>query len=150
MTNARIIIVLLLANTLAAFLPSNDANLPHNHKLHHESSVPTSFMHFHGPVEGPEFQVKVPYADENYARAQLAENHNNHLTASHGQDYDDYAMDYVAHPKYRFSYGVEDHHTGDFHSQKESRDGELRALLLPANYANLRSCFPLLAVKFAG
>ncbi|KAJ8918354.1 hypothetical protein NQ315_008048 [Exocentrus adspersus] len=30
-----------------------------------------------------------------------------------------------AHPKYDFAYGVEDHHTGDIHSQKESRDGDL-------------------------
>ncbi|CAG9814367.1 unnamed protein product [Phaedon cochleariae] len=29
-----------------------------------------------------------------------------------------------AHPVYNFSYGVEDHHTGDIHSQKESRDGD--------------------------
>lgn len=28
------------------------------------------------------------------------------------------------HPKYEFAYGVEDHHTGDFHSQKEVRDGD--------------------------
>ncbi|KAJ8959516.1 hypothetical protein NQ314_006252 [Rhamnusium bicolor] len=28
------------------------------------------------------------------------------------------------HPKYEFAYGVEDHHTGDIHSQKEFRDGD--------------------------
>ncbi|XP_023313035.1 cuticle protein-like [Anoplophora glabripennis] len=27
--------------------------------------------------------------------------------------------------KYEFEYGIEDHHTGDIHSQKESRDGDL-------------------------
>nr|XP_023019612.1 cuticle protein 8-like [Leptinotarsa decemlineata] len=30
-----------------------------------------------------------------------------------------------AHPKYEFAYGVEDHHTGDIHSHKESRDGDI-------------------------
>ncbi|CAG9858808.1 unnamed protein product [Phyllotreta striolata] len=30
----------------------------------------------------------------------------------------------LANPKYEFSYGVEDHHTGDIHSHKETRDGD--------------------------
>ncbi|XP_015439485.1 PREDICTED: uncharacterized protein LOC107194381 [Dufourea novaeangliae] len=72
-------------------------------------SVASSYVQFHGPVEGPEFEVKVP---QNY-------DDGNHL---HGQDHE-YTVDYVAHPKYEFSYGVEDHHTGDFHNQKETRDG---------------------------
>jgi hypothetical protein len=32
--------------------------------------------------------------------------------------------DYKAYPKYKYSYGVEDHHTKDRHGQKEYRDGE--------------------------
>ncbi|KAF2888246.1 hypothetical protein ILUMI_17927 [Ignelater luminosus] len=35
------------------------------------------------------------------------------------------ANDSVAHPKYQFDYGVADHHTGDHHSQKEVRDGDV-------------------------
>lgn len=35
-----------------------------------------------------------------------------------------YHQDEYAHPKYEFSYGVEDHHTGDIKSQKETRDGD--------------------------
>lgn len=58
-----------------------------------------SFAHFHGPVEGPAHEVTV---------------HD-----KHGHHH----VDYVAHPKYEFSYGVEDHHTGDYHGQKEHRDG---------------------------
>lgn len=58
-----------------------------------------SFAHFHGPVEGP------------------AEEISHH--GKHGHH-----VNYVAHPKYEFSYGVEDHHTGDHHGQKEHRDGE--------------------------
>lgn len=59
-----------------------------------------SFQHFHGPVEGD--GVKETWKDE------------------HGHE----DVDYKAHPKYEFSYGVKDHHTKDFHGQKEHRDGK--------------------------
>lgn len=65
-----------------------------------------SFAHFHGPVEGPGHEIVV---------------HNKH---GHHQ------VDYVAHPKYEFAYGVEDHHTGDYHGQKEHRDGKTNATTL--------------------
>ncbi|KAL7298980.1 hypothetical protein TKK_0008078 [Trichogramma kaykai] len=60
-----------------------------------------SFAHFHGPVEGHHHEITIP------------DKHGHHHT-----------VDYVAHPKYKFAYGVEDHHTGDFHGQKEHRDGK--------------------------
>ncbi|XP_015601037.1 cuticle protein 19-like [Cephus cinctus] len=59
-----------------------------------------SYQHHHGPVEGPAHEV------------QFVDKHGHHH------------VDYVAHPKYGFAYGVEDHHTGDFKSQKEHRDGK--------------------------
>lgn len=59
-----------------------------------------SFAHFHGPVEGHHHEIS--------------------LHDKHGHHH----VDYVAHPKYEFSYGVEDHHTGDYHGQKEHRDGK--------------------------
>nr|QGT33386.1 cuticular protein 33 [Microplitis mediator] len=59
-----------------------------------------SFAHFHGPVEGPGHEVTV---------------HD-----KHGHHH----VDYVAHPKYKFAYGVQDHHTGDYHGHKEHRDGK--------------------------
>ncbi|KAJ8935140.1 hypothetical protein NQ318_021925 [Aromia moschata] len=34
-------------------------------------------------------------------------------------------VDYYAHPKYEFSYGVQDPHTGDHKSQHEERDGDV-------------------------
>ncbi|KAJ8966384.1 hypothetical protein NQ317_007766 [Molorchus minor] len=34
-------------------------------------------------------------------------------------------QDEYAHPRYEFAYGVEDHHTGDIHSHKEARDGDV-------------------------
>ncbi|XP_053973063.1 adult-specific cuticular protein ACP-22-like [Hylaeus volcanicus] len=76
------------------------------------ASLVSSYVQFHGPVEGPDYEVKVPRAAEYH-------DDSNHL---HGQEHN-YAVDYVAHPKYEFSYGVEDQHTGDFHNQKEARDG---------------------------
>ncbi|XP_046393597.1 cuticle protein 7-like [Ischnura elegans] len=36
-----------------------------------------------------------------------------------------HAVDYYAHPKYQFEYGVQDHHTGDIKSQHEERDGDV-------------------------
>lgn len=60
-----------------------------------------SFSHFHGPVVGPHHEI------------------------SHHDKHGHHHIDYVAHPKYEFSYGVEDHHTGDFHGQKEYRDGNV-------------------------
>ncbi|KAK4880709.1 hypothetical protein RN001_008855 [Aquatica leii] len=60
---------------------------------------------------------------------------------SHGQEYGHHSLgghantehhdhghvhhvDYYAHPKYNFKYGVSDKHTHDHHSQHESRDGD--------------------------
>ncbi|XP_046836713.1 uncharacterized protein LOC124432136 isoform X1 [Vespa crabro] len=60
-----------------------------------------SFQHFHGPVIGE--NQEVTWKDK------------------HGHIH----HDYVAHPHYEFSYGVEDHHTGDYHGQKEHRDGTI-------------------------
>jgi hypothetical protein len=36
-----------------------------------------------------------------------------------------YGKDYYAHPKYSFSYGVNDHYTGDNKQQHETRDGNV-------------------------
>ncbi|KAL6434409.1 hypothetical protein ACFW04_006069 [Cataglyphis niger] len=59
-----------------------------------------SFAHFYGPVKGSGDEIIV---------------HDKH---GHQQ------LDYAAHPKYEFAYGIEDHHSGDYHGQKEHRDGE--------------------------
>ncbi|XP_055605940.1 cuticle protein 19-like [Uranotaenia lowii] len=39
--------------------------------------------------------------------------------------HDDHHVDYHAHPKYKFEYGVKDAHTGDHKSQWEHRDGDI-------------------------
>ncbi|XP_074030182.1 uncharacterized protein [Leptinotarsa decemlineata] len=43
-------------------------------------------------------------------------------SAAHGDERHD---EEYAPAKYDFAYGVEDHHTGDIHSHKESRDGDI-------------------------
>ncbi|CAH0557237.1 unnamed protein product [Brassicogethes aeneus] len=35
------------------------------------------------------------------------------------------SVDYYAHPKYEYNYGVQDGHTGDHKSQHEERDGDV-------------------------
>ncbi|XP_031843496.1 uncharacterized protein LOC116431764 isoform X2 [Nomia melanderi] len=92
-----------------AYHVQNQAALENAAHDQHQLSLASSYVQFHGPVEGPEYEVKVPQHHDD----------GNHLA---GQEHED-TVDYVAHPRYEFSYGVEDHHTGDFHKQKEVRDG---------------------------
>ncbi|XP_055611738.1 cuticle protein 19-like [Uranotaenia lowii] len=42
----------------------------------------------------------------------------------YGGDYGHHGEDYHSHPKYKYEYGVKDHHTKDHKSQWESRDGD--------------------------
>ncbi|KAF5307756.1 hypothetical protein FQR65_LT06627 [Abscondita terminalis] len=42
-----------------------------------------------------------------------------------GGSYGHHQVDYHAHPKYNFKYGVSDGHTHDNHNQQESRDGDV-------------------------
>ncbi|KAF5275609.1 hypothetical protein FQA39_LY06721 [Lamprigera yunnana] len=47
------------------------------------------------------------------------------VVASHGYGHGyGHSVDYYAHPKYEFNYGVADAHTHDHHSQHEVRDGD--------------------------
>ncbi|KAK4880712.1 hypothetical protein RN001_008858 [Aquatica leii] len=75
--------------------------------------------------------VAVAHAAPVYAHA--APIHSAPIIASHGYGAGyghghghghDYSQDYYAHPQYQFHYGVADAHTGDHHSQQESRDGD--------------------------
>lgn len=102
-----------LVHTTWTAVISYPSDIPDHHQ-HHHVSVASSYMHFHGPVEGPQFEVKVPYVLAHHGG-------HNHLL---GQDHEGgehqhthgYTLDYVAHPKYEFAYGVEDHHTGKIYS----------------------------------
>lgn len=118
------IILILISKSSAGIIPLDGEKKQHEHNElqnyhpeHHE--VATSYMNFHGPVEGPEYEVKVPYIEPHHH-----DHHEHEYHEHHHEPELKYVHDYVAHPKYEYSYGVEDYHTGDFHSQKETRDGE--------------------------
>ncbi|XP_049767324.1 adult-specific cuticular protein ACP-20-like isoform X3 [Schistocerca cancellata] len=68
-----------------------------------------SYAHQTGPVVGPAHPVTVEHAGH----------------GGHGHGHGGHSVDYVAYPKYEFEYGVSDGHTGDHHSQKEHRDGDV-------------------------
>ncbi|CAH2075429.1 unnamed protein product, partial [Iphiclides podalirius] len=42
-----------------------------------------------------------------------------------GDDEHEHHTDYYTHPKFKFEYKVEDHHTGDIKHQEEHRDGDV-------------------------
>ncbi|XP_049767323.1 cuticle protein 7-like isoform X2 [Schistocerca cancellata] len=68
-----------------------------------------SYAHQTGPVVGPAHPVTVGHAGY----------------GGYGHGHGGHSVDYVAYPKYEFEYGVSDGHTGDHHSQKEHRDGDV-------------------------
>ncbi|XP_003426834.1 cuticle protein 19-like [Nasonia vitripennis] len=68
------------------------------HDHHHHKAY--SYQHFYGPVHGHHYEVTW---------------YDKHGHKSH---------DFKADPKYKFAYGVDDHHTHDLHGQKEYRDGK--------------------------
>ncbi|KAF5307769.1 hypothetical protein FQR65_LT06640 [Abscondita terminalis] len=63
------------------------------------------------------------HGGSSYASHSLGHDHGHHESHSHGHDHGHH-VDYYAHPKYHYKYGVSDHHTHDIHSQHESRDGD--------------------------
>ncbi|KAJ8667008.1 hypothetical protein QAD02_008670 [Eretmocerus hayati] len=71
-----------------------------NSNISAEAGHAHSFQHFHGPVHGDDKEVM--WLDK------------------HGKQH----RDYEAPAHYEFAYGVQDHHTGDYHGQKEQRDGK--------------------------
>ncbi|XP_014467906.1 PREDICTED: uncharacterized histidine-rich protein DDB_G0274557-like [Dinoponera quadriceps] len=74
-----------------------DINRNEHGGAHHHAY---SFHHFSGPVIG--HHQEVSWKDKH--------GHHHH--------------DYKAYPKYKYSYGVDDHHSKDQHGQKEHRDGK--------------------------
>ncbi|XP_061710138.1 cuticle protein 8-like [Cydia pomonella] len=89
----------------------------HEHKDHHAAPVHHAPVH-HAPHH--EHVVAVHHAAPAHSSApvhQAAPSHHEHHKEEH--------HDYYAHPKYEFSYKVEDPHTGDRKSQQESRDGDV-------------------------
>ncbi|XP_031343049.1 cuticle protein 19-like [Photinus pyralis] len=82
---------------------------------HHGASSYASLNLGHGHHSAPVYHHAAPVA---YHHAAPLVHHAAPLHAAHH-------VDYHAHPKYEFSYGVADAHTHDHHSQHESRDGDV-------------------------
>ncbi|KAK4879346.1 hypothetical protein RN001_007492 [Aquatica leii] len=83
----------------------------------------SSVSHGHGGYQKPaqhagynQIAYAAPVATVHAAPAAAEYNY------GHGQQQH---VDYYAHPKYEFSYGVADEHSKDYHSQHEVRDGDL-------------------------
>jgi len=63
--------------------------------------------------------------DEPIARGDTHAHEAQHDGHHEGHHYEDEIVDYYAHPKYAYKYGVNDYHTGDVKSQHETRDGDV-------------------------
>ncbi|CAH0700061.1 unnamed protein product [Spodoptera exigua] len=84
---------------------SSQSIVRHDQTVHHEAPV-----HYSAPV--------VHAAPIAHAAPAV---HAVHAAPSH----EDHYVDEYAHPKYGYSYSVEDPHTGDHKSQHETRDGDV-------------------------
>ncbi|KAM3962366.1 uncharacterized protein ACR2FA_003606 [Aphomia sociella] len=79
--------------------------------VHHDTHYASPIAHAAPIVQYAPIEHSAPI----YAAAPIA-----HAEYSgHGHE------DYYSHPKYQYSYSVEDPHTGDHKSQHESRDGDV-------------------------
>ncbi|KAK7869757.1 hypothetical protein R5R35_008292 [Gryllus longicercus] len=93
----------ILVSVVLAVVSAQDGGLGGGYG-HHQVHEAKSYAVFHGPVEGKVTEVHGTVTDK------------------HGHKHE--FVDYVAYPKYKFEYGVEDKHTGDIKQQKEVRDGD--------------------------
>jgi len=100
--------------TIAAFVACTD---------HHASSYATFSQHI-----TPEISHHEPEHHESSHGTSYASVHN-YVDAGHGISFGDHHGHEVHypdhHPKFNYKYGVEDHHTGDYKSAHESRDGDV-------------------------
>ncbi|CAH1401823.1 unnamed protein product [Nezara viridula] len=51
--------------------------------------------------------------------------HHDHHYDHHEKKHEEHVVDYYAHPKYKFDYGVHDSHTHDVKKQEETREGDV-------------------------
>ncbi|RVE52428.1 hypothetical protein evm_002822 [Chilo suppressalis] len=77
--------------------------------VHHDTHYSAPLVH-----AAPVHVAPVVHAAPIVAAAPIS-----HGYSGHGHE------DYYSHPKYQYSYSVEDPHTGDHKSQHESRDGDV-------------------------
>lgn len=77
---------------------------------------------FPGYYDGHEYAGLESY--ETYEAPIARSDHGAQAHEAHYEGHDEH-VDYFAHPKYAFKYGVSDYHTGDVKSQHETRDGDV-------------------------
>uniref|UniRef100_A0A6P7G8N5 Cuticle protein 8-like n=1 Tax=Diabrotica virgifera virgifera TaxID=50390 RepID=A0A6P7G8N5_DIAVI len=109
-------ILSVLALTALAQAGVLDYSHGHGHATSYASSNLGGTEHGHGyaaPVLSQAYAAPVA-ATHGYVAPSLAHGHSAH-----------HDVDYYAHPKYEFNYGVQDGHTGDHKTQHEVRDGDV-------------------------
>ncbi|TKX27839.1 cuticular protein RR-2 [Spodoptera litura] len=98
---------------------THETKHPVHHEEHHEE---------HHKEQGKKHEQK--HHDEHHHKKHPHEEHHGHASSSqsikqhHGKATEKH-VEYYSHPKYEFTYKVEDPHTGDKKSQHESRDGDV-------------------------
>ncbi|XP_072398298.1 uncharacterized protein [Diabrotica undecimpunctata] len=101
---------------LAAVAQGGLVDYSHGHATSYASSNLVGSEHGHGyaaPVLSHAYTAPI-VATHGYAAPSIGHGH-----STHGD------VDYYAHPKYEFNYGVQDGHTGDHKTQHEVRDGDV-------------------------
>ncbi|XP_068630568.1 larval cuticle protein A2B-like [Battus philenor] len=93
--------------------------------LHHAPAISSTHNIVHHE-QSIQHQVPVHYAAVHSASAPIASHGYHAAPAVHAvAAQEDHYVDEYAHPKYGYSYSVEDPHTGDHKSQHEERDGDV-------------------------
>ncbi|KAJ2939690.1 hypothetical protein O0L34_g14410 [Tuta absoluta] len=106
----------------AGIIGHNGYSVSSQHNLvHHEPAYAHAPVHYAAPVAhaAPIHYAAAPA----YTSASIG--HYGDHDAYEGHHGHQEANDYYAHPKYQYSYSVEDPHTGDHKSQHETRDGDV-------------------------
>ncbi|XP_023012032.2 uncharacterized protein [Leptinotarsa decemlineata] len=83
--------------------------------------------HESNAVQYPQFygNPKIDVGADHQETVQVADSHVVAGEYDHAEKEEHHVIEYYAHPKYTFKYGVNDYHTGDIKSQHESRDGDV-------------------------
>ncbi|XP_073951624.1 uncharacterized protein [Choristoneura fumiferana] len=111
---SKIVVVCGLLAACQAGLLHHAPAVSHQNIVHHEQSV-----HHEAPVHyaAPAYHAAPVHA------VHAAPVHAVHAAPAHHEEA--HYVDEYAHPKYGYSYSVEDPHTGDHKSQHETRDGDV-------------------------
>ncbi|KAJ8966928.1 hypothetical protein NQ314_003223 [Rhamnusium bicolor] len=88
------------------------------------AAVHAGYLGGHAPAYST-FQISSPVVSHGYSTPVLSHGYAAPVFAHGYAGAGSHDVDYYAHPKYEYSYGVQDPHTGDHKSQHEERDGDV-------------------------